>query len=786
MTGAVAEKPATGRALRGKAQDGAAGTAAPRASRRPGRIWIWYLIAGLGAIVIFQLLPTGVPRDVPYVLIGLSSGVAILVGVRVHQPTLRAPWILMAAAQLTWSCADAALSWHLDVRGLDTFPSIADPIYLLGYPTAFAGLWLLSRGRGLRDVGGLLDSATVTAGLGVLSWVLLAGPTLNTYSESALAATVALAYPIADIFLVGFLIRLLTLPGGRTPSFWLLLGGVSALIAVDSLATALSLLTSGDTASIDFLWLASYILWGTSALHPSMTRVTAPPDVQRPGFSRIRLVALAVAVLIAPGTLAVEQLAGLPLSVWAVVTGSVVMFSLVVARMWLALWHMAKAMREREEMQDYLAHQATHDSLTGLPNRAQAMGLITAALSRARRSGQIVGLLFVDLDGFKTINDTLGHGAGDEVLKAAADRMKSAVRAGDVVARLGGDEFVVLLEPIDADASALGVADRLVEAVSQPIRLDSGRLVRVGASIGVAISQDANIDPEALLHEADIAVYRAKGAGKGRAEVYDSSLRQEVQSRAEIETSLAEAIRNDELSLVYQHIVSLQFGGVESCEAFVRWVRPGQGVLRPDDFLPIAERSDLICELDAWVLQHALAQLAEWRATDHSLDLSMSVNVSGRSLSRERILDDVRTALDASGLTPQQLIIEVPEKAITDDPVLLSNLDQLRWLGVRIAVDDFGSGFSSISRLEHLPVDIVKIDKRFLGSTEASADKLLRVIIQAAHAFGRPVVAEGVELMEQFDVLLSVGCESAQGYFFGRPVSADKINLSLGQLTRGA
>ncbi len=614
--------------------------------------------------------------------------------------------------------------------------------------------------------------------------MLLARPTIATYQDSVTAAAVALAYPLADILLVGIMIRLLTTPGGRTVSFWLLLAAIALLISVDTIATASDLLVQGATESIDLLWLASYVLWGASALHPSMRPLTAATASSGPGFGRVRLVALTVAVLVAPGVLAAQQLLDRPIDVWAVVLGSVVMFSLVVARMRLALLQSMAATRAREELQEHLAHQASHDSLTGLPNRAQAMRLISGALSRAQRTGGIVGLLFVDLDGFKAINDTLGHGAGDEVLRTTARRMESAVRAGNMVARLGGDEFVVLLEPLDSDIAAVRVADRLVATVSEPVTLQSGRLVRVGASIGVAISQDAGVDPDMLLHEADVAVYRAKDAGRGRSEVFDSSLRQEIQSRTDLETSLKRAIETDELTLVYQHIVSLQFGGVEGCEAFVRWDRPGRGVLRPQDFLPVAERSDLICELDQWVLRTATQQLAQWRRDDPSSPLTIAVNVSGRYLARASVLEDVTAALSAAELSAELLVLEVAETSLTDDVALLSHLDQLRALGVTISVDDFGTGYSSISRLEHLPVDVVKIDKKYLNSANPSADKLLQLIVQAAHAFGRPVIAEGVERMEQFDVLLGIGCESAQGYFFGRPLPAEKINLGLGRLAR--
>ena len=429
--------------------------------------------------------------------------------------------------------ADSVGAFYADVLEIDAFPTPAELFYLLGYPVVAVGIWLLIRGRRTReDKAGALDAAILTVSLGVLSWVLLARPTIVTYLSSPAAAAVAVSYPIADIVLAGLLIRLITTPGGRTWSFRLLVTALVLLIAADTASSSLRLLTYDSTDPIDIGWLLSYLAWGAAALHPSMVSLSATAPDTETTFSRRRLAALTVAVLIAPAILAVETLLGVEPSVWAVVFGSVAVFALVMARMNLSIVQIQAANAERAAAQAELSHQAAHDSLTGLANRAQAMRLITAALSRAQRSGAVIGLLFIDLDGFKQVNDTLGHRAGDEVLRAAAGRMKEAVRAGDVVSRLGGDEFVVLLEPLDEQASAVGVAERLVDAVGQPMILSDGHEARIGASVGVAISQDASTDADLLLSEADLAVYRAKKAGRGRVEVFDQDLQQTLQRRA--------------------------------------------------------------------------------------------------------------------------------------------------------------------------------------------------------------------------------------------------------------
>jgi diguanylate cyclase (GGDEF)-like protein len=750
-------------------------------AQRFGRAWLIFLVAGVVVIALYPLLPRGIVRDIVYVVVGLSCVATILTGVRLHRPVRARPWYLMAAGQLIWVCGDIKGSWDSDVAHIEGFPSAADAFYLAAYPVLAAGLLVLIWGRRQRgDISGLLDSAIVTAGLGILSWVLLARPAIADSGESFAAAAVAVAYPVADILLLGMLVRFLTTPGARTTSLGLLLTAVGLLIAADTAVSALSLLTFNSTGMIDVLWLASYVVWGASALHPSMYGLSkpAPPQAQR--FSRAQLVALTLAVLVAPGTLAVQQLLGLPLDVWAVVIGSVVMFLLVVARMSVAINQIMAVSQQRAKLQHELLHRAAHDSLTGLPNRAQAMRLIQGALARAQRSGAIVGLLFVDLDGFKAINDSLGHRAGDQVLRTAAARMQAETRAGDVVARLGGDEFVVLLEPLDQQASAVAVADRLVTAVSRPMELAGGRTVAIGASVGVALSQDGLTDPEVLLHESDVAVYRAKSTGRGRTEVFDGDLRRELTDRAELEAGIRAAIASDELVLHYQPIVSVRTGEVEGYEALVRWNRPGVGLVLPAEFIPVAEHSDLICELDTWVLQRATRQLAVWNQLQGPNDLIMAVNVSGRHIARRRIYDDVTSALRSAGVEAKQLALEITENALLDDPVALTNLQDLRLLGVSISIDDFGTGYNSISRLETLPVDIVKIDGRFLDPAVPSSNKLLRLIVQAAHAFGLPVVAEGVESGEQLSVLKSLECESAQGYYLGRP--ADPRGLAHARL----
>ena len=572
--------------------------------------------------------------------------------------------------------------------------------------------------------------------------------------------------------LVGLLVRLVTTPGGRTPSFRFLLAAVTLLILGDSASDLVNLVSNG-TSAFDFLWLSSYVLWGTAALHPSMRTVSSPEPIAAPHFTRRRLFVLTFATLMAPATLAAQLLFADHVDGWAIVAGSVVLFLLVVGRMNLAIDQIVASNRHRERLQADLAYQASHDSLTELPNRAEALELVEGALHRAQRSGAMVGLLFVDLDGFKHVNDTFGHSAGDEVLREVARRMQSQVRGGDVVARLGGDEFVVLLEPVESQHAVLDIAQRIIASVSEPISaISSGGQVTVGASIGAGFNLDGGTDADRLLGEADAAAYRAKALGRGRVEVFDESLRLELHERAHLEAAIRNGLRNGEFIVHYQPMIDTSSGQLRGFEALVRWNRPGAGLVQPDEFIPLAESSTLICDLDRWVLDEALDQLAKWTEQTGNREFSMAVNISGRHVSDRRIVADVAESLRKSGVAASRLVLELTETIRIDDVRAMDHLQTLRDIGVSISIDDFGTGYNSIMEMERLPVDSIKIDRSFLASTHAASDRLVLLIVQAAHAFGLLVVAEGVETTDQLGSLAHVGCDFAQGFLISKPLPA--------------
>ncbi|HEY5784286.1 MAG TPA: diguanylate cyclase [Microlunatus sp.] len=748
-------------------------------ARRPSEhahLWLIYLAAGGVAMIAYAFVPVGLPTAIIYELVGLSSVGAVLLGIHLHQPERRLPWQLMAAGLALWAIADGVGNWLSNVRGIDAFPTVADPIYLLGYAVVAVGIVALI-GRHGRDSAGTLDSLILTTSLAVLSWVLLARPTIATYQDSPAAAAVAISYPIADIVLAGLLIRLVTTPGGRTRSYGLLVLALVLLIAADTASSALQLLTFADSQPLDYLWMASYLAWGAAALDRSMVSLSAPVELTRTRFSRGRLAALTIAVLIAPVTLGVETALGVSPTVWAVVIFSIIAFLLVLARMNLSIEQIQAANAERTAAQAELTHQAAHDPLTGLANRAQAMRLIAASLSRAQRSGAVIGLLFIDLDGFKQVNDTLGHQAGDEVLRAVADRMQRTVRAGDVVARLGGDEFLVLLEPLDEQPSGVSVAERIIAAIAEPLRLSTGHHARIGASGGLAISQDAGTDPERLLHEADIAVYRAKSGGRGRIEVFDRSLRDRLVRRSVIERSVMTALAGNSVDLTVEPVVELITGELGGMEARVR-CRVGDALVDRSDLMAELGRSPAIIDLDSWAMQHGCATLAALSRGREAL--TIAVPVTAHHLLLDRVCGDVADALAASGLAANRLILLLSTGEITDDLRLLANLDTLRGWGVRVCLDGFGAGTAPTNQLLQLPVAMVRLHRTMVrqairatpneapGSASAesappTSPQMLRLTVQTAHAFGYRVIASGLDDRDALAAATHAGCAFGQG-----------------------
>ncbi|MBB3082921.1 putative bifunctional diguanylate cyclase/phosphodiesterase [Geodermatophilus sabuli] len=437
---------------------------------------------------------------------------------------------------------------------------------------------------------------------------------------------------------------------------------------------------------------------------------------------------------------------------------------------------------DRKRAEEALAHQAFHDTLTGLANRALFADSVDRALQNRARGGPSAAVVFIDLDGFKAVNDTLGHQAGDALLRQVADRLRSAVRAGDTVARLGGDEFAVLVQqPGDRQDEAGATAARVLDVLARPIEL-AGQRVAVTGSIGIAVAHD-DATGESLVRDADIAMYAAKVAGRGRAVVFDPAMRTAAVERRRLEQELTGALARDEFRLVYQPVVDLADDRVVGFEALLRWRSPELGAVPPDVFVPVAEDLGLIGDIGAWVLREACRTAAAWRR-EHGVaaDATMAVNVSAVQLASPQLLEDVRAALAASGLPASALVLEVTETALVDDPErAAASLTALRALGVQLALDDFGTGYSSLGYLQEFTVDVLKIDRSFVATIPADGElpPIVRGLIDLARALDLEVVAEGVETPAQRARLQAGRCARAQGYLFAAPLEATDAELLL-------
>lgn len=435
---------------------------------------------------------------------------------------------------------------------------------------------------------------------------------------------------------------------------------------------------------------------------------------------------------------------------------------------------------ERKVLDAELRRHALYDSLTNLPNRSLFDDRVSRALSRADRARTEIAVLFLDLDDFKVVNDSLGHSAGDELLRAVALRLLSVVKLRETVARFGGDQFVVLIEELSHGATPEFVAQRLHEALKDPFRIGTDE-IRLRASIGIAVGRARECTPAQLMRDADLAMYVAKCNGSGRAERFAPEMHESAVRRLEVASELPAAILDGQLVLFYQPILDISSGRIVGCEALVRWNHPNRGLILPNEFIPIAESTGVVLLLGAWALVEACRQTSEWRDAGLVDDtFYTSVNLSARHFRDRRVIDDVVHALDVSQLPAGALVLEVTESAFVQD-VEMVGFRELRELGVRLAIDDFGTGYSSLSRVIDLPVDFVKIDKLFVDRLIGSADgeTMVRAVVALSHSLGIKVVAEGVEERAQAYALTRLGCALAQGYLFARPMPFESMRGTL-------
>jgi diguanylate cyclase (GGDEF)-like protein len=429
---------------------------------------------------------------------------------------------------------------------------------------------------------------------------------------------------------------------------------------------------------------------------------------------------------------------------------------------------------ERRHEEDDARSRAMHDALTGLPNRALFLDRLKQGLAETERSGDLVAVLFLDLDHFKVINDSLGHPAGDALLREVAPRLRHAIRPGDTVARFGGDEFGVLLRGIVDERDATRVAERVASELLTPFAV-AGREHFVSVSTGIALGSGGQ-RPDDLIRDADAAMYSAKDRGRGRYEVFDQAMRARLRERITVENELRTAIDSEDFGIVYQPVISLADGGIMGAEALVRWNHPDRGLLRPDQFISVAEETGLIRPLGQWVLETACREAATWQNDEpDSRPIEISVNISARQLSPE-FVEVVQRALSVSGIQPPCLALELTEDALSeDDATVREALSNLQEVGVRLTLDDFGTGYSSLAYLRHLPFQTIKLDRSFVRhlQPEGVDREIVGAIIALGRALNLQVVAEGIETEDQLEVVRDLGCDLGQGFFFSHPLSAE-------------
>ncbi|MGK5683695.1 putative bifunctional diguanylate cyclase/phosphodiesterase [Actinoplanes sp. URMC 104] len=742
----------------------ASGGRRPRSREQHGNpaaapdLWLVMLGAGVAAIAGFFLLPKGgLAQNLVYNAIGVVFGLCMLAGVRLHRPRRPALWYWFAAGQFASVAGDVVWEIYEYVLHQEPFPSPADVFYLGTYPLLAVGLVLLVRDRRGRDLAGLIDAAIVATGLGLVFWVFLLHPVAAAEADSTLAQVIATAYPVADVLLLAILARLFTAAGTRGATGRLL--GVAALLLLvaDVAYTYMAQYATYDAGDpVDGLWLMSYVVWGVAALHPSMASPGIRHATGRPQVGIRRLTVLTASSLLAPGMLFLPGMTTRPGDWIAAAAGAVVLFLLVALRM-------SGFVTQVQRQAGQLERLAMQDELTGLGNRRHLETHLRAAWASQPRPS----IALLDLNGFKHVNDHLGHQAGDRLLIEVAHRLAGAV--GDTAAafRMGGDEFAVVL-PGAGDEPALAVVNRIVEALRQPVRLGEHELL-TGAGLGLARGSDTD-EPFEALRRADVAMYAAKQSGEESC-WYDAGLDRLASEEARVGAELRTALDTGQLRLVYQPIVELPHGRPVAAEALIRWQHPERGLINPDGFVPVAERNGLIVEVGAWALREACRQAARWQAElGPDAPQRVSVNVSARQLVRPGLVGVVAAALADSGLAPGRLTIEVTETAVFDAGPAAATLQALRGIGVGIALDDFGTGHSSLTLLRTVPATVLKVDKSFVDDLTSGRRAVIPIaLIEIADGLGMTAVAEGVETAEQAAELYRLGYRFAQGYHFGRP-----------------
>jgi diguanylate cyclase (GGDEF)-like protein len=726
-------------------------------------------------------------------LLATVGGLGCLGAARRSGGRIRRGWGALAVACWSWAAGQAVWTVYEDVLGIATpYPSAAD-IGFLGFPAAaLLGLaWLAPPGSGLATPRRVLDALLVASAVGLVAWVTVLDPVIDTSSGSLLHAAASVAYPIADAVLLT--VTVLTLAQtGDAPLRWGLLGAaVLAMTASDSAFAYQVAVGSYTTGSaVEWGWRIAFCLLGVAGTlvrgGPPTPAHTAPAARESARAGLLPYLPLAAAAV-----LVVVEAAGGAHHLDAVeVVGVAALVLVVLARQYVTVRENQELTRAVQQREVQLHHLAFHDPLTGLANRALFLDRLEHALDRAERTRQPVSVAFVDLDGFKAVNDSLGHAAGDALLVGVAGRLRGALRSADTLARLGGDEFAVLVEQGD---DATRAARRLLGTLREPFHVH-GRAVAVSASIGVATVEaghdartDAATRAATLLHRADVAMYAVKASGKGDVAAHTAALDGEPADRAgrhavrrirpALPEAFADALHRGDVHAIYQPVVDPVSGRVAAMEVLARWTHEGEPV-SPATFIPACAAAGLSGQLTALMMEQGCAQLGLWNAGLAHRRLRIAVNVDPTEFGDSGLPDRVAGVLRRFGISPGQLALEMTETAVNNRPAnAVDVMHRLRALGVRIALDDFGTGYSTLARLSRTPVDTVKIDRSFVAHIDHDEQQrwFLRGLLDLARHLGLRTVAEGVERAGQLHELRRQGCDLVQGHFIARPATGAQL-----------
>jgi diguanylate cyclase len=736
--------------------------------------WLALAAGGVAASVLYAL---DVAAVAAFVLVGVGGVVAMVVGPRWHRAEPRLPWRLLTAAAALFLVG--ALLRPVVASATGGSVLLADGFTLVGFLATIGSLAAFLEARNGIERHALIDGLIVCIGAAVASTLLFALPAASIPGRPIVVSILAGLFPLFDAILLLLVANLAFTGAVRYPSFLLLLG-MMVLVFAGDIAYAVIGATGQlyGNRLLDLPFLLAYAMGGAAALHPSARDLVRPAGPGAQGWSLARLLVIGPAVAL-PFVLTVALPEASDAERVILGVGGAAIVLLLIARAVSAVQSHAAAQRRYE-------YQATHDPLTGLPNRRMLTNAVDRLLSAARSGGSGRGtdcahvwVFFLDLDGFKWVNDSWGHPAGDQLIVDLGERLRRSLPPSVTVARLGGDEFVVVRRCTEAEAMAQ--AQEIMDCVEQPLWVHSAEVV-ITASMGIVsagASPGPDVSAESLMRDADTAMYRTKAQGRGSWTVFDASMREAVQDRIQIEVALRAAVAQEQLDVAYQPIVDLTTGRPLGAEALVRWAHPTRGPISPTVFIPIAEDSNLISLLGAWVLRRSVRQLAAWRATGVvDEEFFVSINVSPRQLSDSGFAAMIAAELRDALVPANRVALEITESVMVDGGGSTETLlRELRELGVRIAVDDFGTGFSALGYLRSHPVTGVKIDRSFVAGLGKNAEdeEIVRAVVAMSTALGLSVIAEGVETADQRAVLAGLGVTQAQGWLWGPAVDSQSF-----------